>query len=116
MKATTNNNKQHFVTKSLWMFVVLCIFLVTTAYSETKDNPQEGIEFSKVFKKYDNGIVRFGVLAKDTAIIVGSNTYTFATVKHNYIYFYKSGKVKGGYLAKETAIIMGSNTYPFCYW
>ena len=55
-------------------------------------------------------MVKFGVLAKDTAIIVGSNTYPLAAVM---TYFYKSGKLESGYLAKETAIIVGSNTYPF---
>ena len=64
MKATTSNNQKHCFTKSLWMFVVLCIVLGSTTYGQAKINPQEGIEFSKVERRYNNGMVKFGTLSK----------------------------------------------------
>ena len=86
MKATTSNNKKHSFTKSLWIFVVLCTLLGTTAYGKTKDNPQEGIEFSHVISKYKNGMVASGVLAKETTITTHGISYTFTAGK--WIEFY----------------------------
>ena len=80
------------------MFVVLCTLLGSTTYGQAKTNPQEGIEFSKVISRYDNGMVRHGNLAKNTTIMIDGNPYTLAADER--LYFYESGKVmESGHLS-----------------
>ena len=110
MKATTSNNQKHCFTKSLWMFVVLCTLLGSTTYGQAKTNPQEGIEFSKVLGKHYSGMVKYGILAKETTITNHGIPYTFAADK--LIYFYESGKVKEGNLVHDKILTIEITPIP----